>query len=234
MWHIELQQIDDARPSRHLFACERGVMLDASAPPRLERKRSGWRITALTAVTLSHFGLVALVLLSHQQISLVDGLGDATPFSEVSISLMPTMPEHKLQQQEHPAVPHNAPNPAQTAALPKEATSDASAASAANASTTMSATVAASNFRDRLYNHIVAYARAARVARHSAHNAAVIFTMNRAGTVLEIRLLQSSGNEQLDQATIDTVLRAQPLPAIPEDLPDPLQIELPIDFDGQR
>ena len=54
--------------------------------------------------------------------------------------------------------------------------------------------------------------------------------MDRNGIVLGIWIKQSSGYPVLDKEAVATVLRAQPLPAIPAELPDPLNITLPMVF----
>lgn len=48
--------------------------------------------------------------------------------------------------------------------------------------------------------------------------------------ISKLPLIQSSGSELLDQAALDTVMRAQPLPRIPPGLAGPMAIELPVDF----
>ncbi|MET1756516.1 energy transducer TonB [Novosphingobium sp. RD2P27] len=56
------------------------------------------------------------------------------------------------------------------------------------------------------------------------------FTMNRAGQVLSASVARKSGHYGLDQAALDTLKRAQPLPAIPDDRPDVLELTIPVEF----
>jgi protein TonB len=49
--------------------------------------------------------------------------------------------------------------------------------------------------------------------------------------VLGAWIKTSSGQQVLDQAAIDTIRRAQPMPAIPSGLPDSLKIEVALGFD---
>jgi protein TonB len=56
------------------------------------------------------------------------------------------------------------------------------------------------------------------------------FTMDRNGAVLKVWIEHDSGFAVLDGEALATVLRAQPLPRIPADLPDHLDILLPISF----
>lgn len=58
----------------------------------------------------------------------------------------------------------------------------------------------------------------------------VSFRMNRQGQVLSSSVLRSSGHAALDQAAIDTLRRAQPLPRIPDDRPDVVELTIPVEF----
>lgn len=46
--------------------------------------------------------------------------------------------------------------------------------------------------------------------------ATVTFTLTRDGSVLDLRIVKSAGDEDLDQAVLETLKKAQPLPKIPE------------------
>lgn len=56
------------------------------------------------------------------------------------------------------------------------------------------------------------------------------FRMNRNGRVLESSVVRGSGCPSLDREALATVRRAQPLPRIPDDRPDILEIAVPIEF----
>ncbi len=58
-----------------------------------------------------------------------------------------------------------------------------------------------------------------------------VFSVSRDGKLLGAWVKTSSGEAVLDQAAIDTLRRAQPLPVIPSALPDPIKIELALGFD---
>lgn len=92
------------------------------------------------------------------------------------------------------------------------------------------ATSTASDFQRQLLTHIEAYRQYPVAARRdqSTGEVEVIFTMNRNGIILGIWIRRSSGYPILDKAAVATVLRAQPLPRIPADLPDPINITLPV------
>ena len=59
----------------------------------------------------------------------------------------------------------------------------------------------------------------------------VRFRMDRSGAVLSSGIMRKSGSFTLDQAALDTLRRAQPLPAIPADRPDTVELTVPIQFD---
>lgn len=84
----------------------------------------------------------------------------------------------------------------------------------------------------RLLAHLEQYRRfpaRARAARQQG-TVHVRFRMNRAGSVLSMSVLRSSGFATLDQAALDTLKRAQPLPAIPEDRSDEIELTIPVEF----
>lgn len=56
------------------------------------------------------------------------------------------------------------------------------------------------------------------------------FRMNRDGHVLTSSIVRSSGSAALDQAALDTLRRADPLPKIPTDRPDEIEIAVPVEF----
>ena len=58
----------------------------------------------------------------------------------------------------------------------------------------------------------------------------LVFAMGRDGRVLDAWVKQSSGSAVLDKAALDTVKRAQPLPRIPNELPDRLNVMIPVAF----
>lgn len=58
----------------------------------------------------------------------------------------------------------------------------------------------------------------------------VSFRMNRQGQVISSSVLRSSGHATLDQAALDTLRRAQPLPRIPDDRPDVVELTVPVEY----
>lgn len=53
---------------------------------------------------------------------------------------------------------------------------------------------------------------------------------DRPGRVLWSRVERSSGCGELDRAALDTLRRAAPLPAIPADRPDQVELVVPVEF----
>ena len=88
----------------------------------------------------------------------------------------------------------------------------------------------------QLLAHLEKYRRypAAARARREQGVAHVRFRMNREGRLLSAEVLRSSGSIALDRAALDTVRRAQPLPAIPPEKPDPLELAVPVEFFVKR
>lgn len=88
------------------------------------------------------------------------------------------------------------------------------------------------DFRAVLLDHIARFRRypAAALGLRLQGTTQVVFTINRAGTLLAVWIAHSSGSEVLDTEALDTIHRSQPFPAIPDDLSDPLTAALPISF----
>lgn len=88
-------------------------------------------------------------------------------------------------------------------------------------------------FRTELLRHIARFQRYPRGAerRHLQGTVRTVFLMDRDGRVLGVWVTTSSGQPILDQAAIDTIRRAQPLPPIPSNLPDSMKVDVALGFD---
>ena len=88
------------------------------------------------------------------------------------------------------------------------------------------------SWEGRVLARIAKYRRYPGDARHSHQQGVVYvrFRMNRSGHVLTASITRSSGFANLDQAALDTVHRADPLPPIPPDRPEELELAVPIEF----
>lgn len=91
----------------------------------------------------------------------------------------------------------------------------------------------ASAFQRALFTHIARYRHYPDQARHDRVQGTVqlVFAMRRDGMVTNVWVKGSSGHANLDAAAVDTVRKAQPLPKIPPDMPDQLNIAIPVGFD---
>lgn len=98
-----------------------------------------------------------------------------------------------------------------------------------------SPTEATLKFRQALLQHIARFERYPTRARAKGVEGTVqvLFRLRRDGRILEARVTRSSGEPALDVEAIATLYRAEPLPAIPGEMPDELKILLPIDFSLQ-
>lgn len=88
-------------------------------------------------------------------------------------------------------------------------------------------------FRSELLRHIARFQRYPKAAERAQLQGTVdaVFSIGRNGKLLGVWVKTSSGQAVLDQAAIDTIRRAQPLPPIPTSLPDSLKIEVALGFD---
>ncbi len=82
------------------------------------------------------------------------------------------------------------------------------------------------------YPALSALSKSGRV-QGAAGTVTAVFSMDRGGKLLGVWIKSSSGQAALDQAAIDTIRRAQPLPAIPRTLPDSMKIEMALGFDSR-
>ncbi|MTD92731.1 TonB family protein [Hyphomicrobium sp. xq] len=93
-------------------------------------------------------------------------------------------------------------------------------------------TETALKFRQILLRHIAQYQRYPAVARMQRLEGTVqvLFRLRRDGSILDAWVSSSSGTPILDTEAISTLYRAEPLPAIPGEMPGELKIVLPIAF----
>ncbi len=88
-------------------------------------------------------------------------------------------------------------------------------------------------FQQALLRHVSQYQRYPNAARslHLEGKVDTQFSMARDGTLLGVWVRTSSGQMLLDKEAIETIRRAQPLPPIPPELPDRLNIHVQLEFD---
>ena len=92
---------------------------------------------------------------------------------------------------------------------------------------------AAIQYRDVLLAHIARFRRYPGEARDARVEGVVEirFVLDRNGQVREAWVASSSGRVSLDQEALAAIRRAVPMPRIPAELPDRIDITLPVDFD---
>jgi protein TonB len=88
-------------------------------------------------------------------------------------------------------------------------------------------------FQQALLRHVARYQHYPNSARalHLEGKVDTQFSMSRDGTLLGVWVKTSSGQAMLDKEAIETIRRAQPLPPIPPELPDRLNIHVQLVFD---
>lgn len=96
---------------------------------------------------------------------------------------------------------------------------------------TLAATVDATDFGRRLLEHIERHKRYPDADAQMPRGVVrVLFTMRRDGSVLGAWIQTSSGSRLLDTEAMTTLLRGQPLPAIPPELPERMSFYFDIEF----
>jgi protein TonB len=92
---------------------------------------------------------------------------------------------------------------------------------------------AAIKFQQALLRHVARYEHYPNGARPGRLHGSVetLFSMRRDGTLAGVWVKTSSGQAMLDKAAMDTIRRAEPLPSIPSQLPDRLNIQMVLVFD---
>lgn len=73
------------------------------------------------------------------------------------------------------------------------------------------------------------YPPRARAARQQG-TVMIRFRVNRAGMVLSSAVAKKSGSLDLDHAALETLQRAQPLPPVPMDMPDEVELSVPVEY----
>jgi periplasmic protein TonB len=154
------------------------------------------------------------------------------PVAPVARTAMVGSPGPADRQVEAPAETSNhavVDQPAQTPSVGPIATPNLSPSPTADAPDSP----AVLEFRETLLRHIARYQRYPTAAERLRLHGTVrtVFSIGRNGRLLGVWVKTSSGEAMLDQAAIETIRRAQPLPAIPAALPDPLKIEVALGFD---
>lgn len=91
----------------------------------------------------------------------------------------------------------------------------------------------AATFQRTLLSHIARFRQYPDEAKRDRTQGIVrlMFAMRRDGSVSSMTVTTSSGSAILDGAALATLRRAEPLPRIPDELPDNLNVSVPVAFD---
>ncbi|HEU0095177.1 MAG TPA: TonB family protein [Rhizomicrobium sp.] len=211
-------------------------------------QRRRHRAFSAALVVMLHVALVT-VLLGQQYgaITTLNSAGQSSRDGSIQIAIYPSALARKSTPSPTSpslALEPNRPLPIQNAiSHPPASTSDGNASGAASApqddpsspapgpSGAIDLNVAA-DYQKRLLARIEPFRQyPADVGRERpVGTVEVLFALDRNGIVLGAWIKQSSGSAALDREAIATILRAQPLPPIPSELSDPLNVTLPIGF----
>jgi periplasmic protein TonB len=91
----------------------------------------------------------------------------------------------------------------------------------------------AAKFQQALLRHVARYQHYPNAARslHLEGKVDTQFSMASDGTLLGVWVRTSSGQAVLDKEAIETIRRSQPLPPIPQELPERLNVRVQLEFD---
>lgn len=89
-----------------------------------------------------------------------------------------------------------------------------------------------SSYQSMLYAHVLRHRYYPDEARPGRLRGVVRvqFALSRNGWIMSAWVETSSGHTLLDEAALEALRRAQPLPAIPAELPDEMEVLLPLDY----
>jgi periplasmic protein TonB len=91
---------------------------------------------------------------------------------------------------------------------------------------------ALAKFQQNLINHIAKFQHYPAAAHNKLQGTVgTFFSIDRNGHLLGVWVRNSSGQMLLDDEAIQTIKRAQPLPSIPSELPDRLNVQVQLAFD---
>lgn len=92
------------------------------------------------------------------------------------------------------------------------------------------------NWEEKILAHLERFRRYPARARAARQQGTVYvrLRLSRAGMVLSSVIVKKSGSFDLDQAAIETLRRAQPLPAIPSNMPEEVELSVPVEYYLER
>ncbi|HWA47537.1 MAG TPA: TonB family protein [Dongiaceae bacterium] len=143
-------------------------------------------------------------------------------------------PADKPKPEAEPTVAQKAPpQPSQQVAAAAAPLQQAAAPAAPSAADIARRANAEANWQGILLAHLEKHKKYPKSARkrHEQGTSFLRFRMDRNGTVLSFALARSSGYAALDEEVLAMIARAQPLPALPAEITDPVvEIVVPVQF----
>jgi protein TonB len=156
---------------------------------------------------------------------------DAVPLPEPPKPVPPPKPPAvKPPPKPRPVVQRAAPTPTEA---PSTEAATTAATTTATASASRATAVVTTSWQGRLQAHLARFKQYPADARmsHQEGTPVVRFTMTRSGKVLNYRLENSSGHDSLDREALALIERAQPLPQLPDEIPNvTIELVLPLRF----
>lgn len=154
------------------------------------------------------------------------------PRIEAPVTSDIALPQAEPQQEEQPRQEHP-PAPATTAPPSEDAPAADLAAAPRQSAQSMSTAAAKLSFQQQLLGHLQRHKRYPAVSQMRRQQGVpyIRFRMDRKGTVLSASLERSGGHAPLDQEALALLQRAQPLPALPDDIAgDTAEFVVPVEF----
>ena len=154
------------------------------------------------------------------------------PMIDRPVPIVPTVASQPAAAPIVVPMPIAPPAPKPTVAPPAPSAPKPTVAPPAPAAPQRQASAPDVDWQSRLLAHIDRQKRYPRMvgSRRPKGVAIILFRMNRAGAILFARIERSSGHGVLDRAALDTLQRAAPLPPLPDDSPNELQLSVPVAF----
>lgn len=164
------------------------------------------------------------------------GEADASSPLPILLDLIALPAEPQVVPDESMAAAPDAPLPPTAVDLPAEGATESPPSCDPQApapSASGSAAMTLAEWRRLLRHHLARYQQYPEDAQRKGQQGTphVFFTVCHDGRVLEAHIARTSGIASLDQAGMDLVRRAEPLPAFPQGLPeDRLNLVVPVEF----
>lgn len=206
-------------------------------PRRRQRHGADVSRRLILCATLCLHGLIGLVLVGMFQVVFSPAPRSLPPRVALFEIAPPAVERDGERRRPEPAMPtarqhEKTPRPLAMAQLsPKEAPAVFSGA-ADGLERAAAPTMDAEQYRQSLHDRIALARRYPQdgIRARMEGTALVAFLLHRDGSISGLDIARSSGRGLLDDAARDAVRRSEPFPAIPQNLPDSLDVTVPVVF----